>query len=514
MTRPRRATATWLKQMNRLMFHATGEGYVRFLNEDDLKGMSLHAASADFDPHSVLFADKLEVLRLLPVPCSMTISVDQEQLQLTGLSFLENSLRATVVTSYDFFHRYWNGLQDATARSGLYSVYYAAHLVYNVAYGPYQSCSWFHTILASAADMAACLEPDSPWLLRFWDGILCDQGKQYDRSDAVRGRQGRERFLEGLKGKRILDIHNAKAKTSTWFSFHAAHAEWDKSIHEKGLAIAFACMRKGWIVTVEDLFMPLSNCGVLPVVGDQGDAASSKHVAADAAPKGSEEKSKAAAVRTAKSKLAALKAASQNNLAAAARLICDPDVINGSRAIALGSKALYDDFSNVQRRLKGPESAVEHVRGLCQYKFLDVLKETLRSRDDVTALGRCGFDVEFPGRVTNGLDASSGTVRYQDSLAHALGTFTQRIIANRCGSMCVYTSSYPGKLLGALRLETELETMQEFGTFVDAYLAAKERARAATRSERSLAAKETESETVRRQSRREEFVMSVSYIKP
>jgi hypothetical protein len=115
-------------------------------------------------------------------------------------------------------------------------------------------------------------------------------------------------------------------------------------------------MRKGWILTDEDLFSPTrlgaSSCGDKP------------------APK-----SKAAGVRDAKQKLEALKARQQNNMVAATKLLADVDVVNGFRVLLLAGRSQWTGFNALISQLTTPEKCLAHSISWANWGWLDSLHE-------------------------------------------------------------------------------------------------------------------------------------------
>jgi hypothetical protein len=127
---------------------------------------------------------------------------DQEQTQVTAGAFMEDprGLRLTSVLVFDFFHRYVRCLKAAEAGAGLTPLFWAAVTIYNIGYGPWDSCLWWAQILDEARMFAQVQEASSPLLMAFWRGILIDKNLDASTCENDVGRPARERFLHSLTG--------------------------------------------------------------------------------------------------------------------------------------------------------------------------------------------------------------------------------------------------------------------------------------------------------------------------
>ncbi|MCP4244401.1 MAG: hypothetical protein GY772_27985 [bacterium] len=85
-----------------------------------------------------------------------------------------------------------------------------------------------------------------------------------------------------------------------------------------------------------------------------------------------------------------------------------------------------------------------------------------------------GFRVEFPRSVVDGLRPNAPEVIEQDSLARAVGLFTENLVAEHTGSMLWWTSYYPGKLARLPCDADASETMREFHSDCKAFWEAQE----------------------------------------
>ena len=114
----------------------------------------------------------------------------------------------------DWFHRCWNDLQHAIAKSGLMPVWYATAFLYNIGHGPWQSKTCWRDLCEECTHLAKTLTPDAFILQRYWQRVLVDKNLHHEASDEIVGRVGRERFIENLaaRSQLITDFkgHNLK----------------------------------------------------------------------------------------------------------------------------------------------------------------------------------------------------------------------------------------------------------------------------------------------------------------
>ena len=170
---------------------------------------------------------------------------------------------------------------------------------------------------------------------------------------------------------------------------------------------------KGWIVTCEDLFAPEPTMSSLQAFSPRG---ASKALAAPGAglAGGPPLPSKKAKLLEARIEADAVKRKAANNCAAAARLACDRDMINGIRLIALSGRADHMTFCHTLTNTKGPESTRAYYCEMSQWKLMQMLKDTVKSRSDTRAPGRAGLTVRFSKDTAFSLKVTSPQVQYED----------------------------------------------------------------------------------------------------
>lgn len=89
-----------------------------------------------------------------------------------------------------FFARSYNDVKLAIRRAGLWTCYRQSIVHLNIAYGPWQSAAWFHTLISEAVSAAELMSESDPLLRRLWPYILQDQGI-VELTDDVSGAEAR-----------------------------------------------------------------------------------------------------------------------------------------------------------------------------------------------------------------------------------------------------------------------------------------------------------------------------------
>ena len=342
------------------------------------------------------------------------------------------------------------------------NIYWASLSYMCLGYGPWTTSAWFNLILAQARTLKQQLHPDHVALMQFWPKILVDRGQHLEMGHGrSTGRAARVEFLRSFDADRLCDLKIGKVKPQIWMSWQNAHASWDLIHHERAMVLTQACINKNLIAASEDLFAPTTIAGFKDPNEVDGDGRPKK-------------RSKAASVRAAKQEVDSFKNRHQNAVVAGTRLMCNTDIVYGSRILALGTRAEAAEFGRVACTFKGPDAVSAVCQQWAQWSWLETLKETVRSATDLKALSRCGFRVEFPEASRQNLMITSPEVKYEDSIANTLGVLISRITSTRAGSMLMWTDQYPYKLAAMLDPASSQRAMSEFQRDVKAFWAAKD----------------------------------------
>ena len=325
-------------------------------------------------------------------PDSMSICSDQEQTQITGGEFMFKpepaGLGCTGARLIDDFHRWNNDVASAVAKSGLAPCEKAATLWLNIGYGPWQSGAWFHAIITEGVRLPKSIKKNSRLLMRFWKRVLQDRKVGRSGSDHQRGEAARAEFLKNLPSMDLLKLRGIKVAPAQWMSVYAAGHAWDESLAARALVLSSLCMKKGWILTEEDLF-------------------SCTRLGATSGGAKPDPKSKAAGVRDAKQKLRALQDRQQNNMVAATKLMADIDVVNGFRVMMLAGRSQWTGFNTLVNELTTPEKCLACAISWANWGWLDSLRDCQSCLADAVGLSRCGIETDFTTAEVRGMNMQS-----------------------------------------------------------------------------------------------------------
>ena len=59
--------------------------------------------------------------------------------------------------------------------------------------GPWGKCAFFHGVIAEGRNSVAGMQPDNPWLLRYWARIVKDNG--WEEVPGIYNREARQKWL-------------------------------------------------------------------------------------------------------------------------------------------------------------------------------------------------------------------------------------------------------------------------------------------------------------------------------
>ena len=237
---PRRATANWIKQLDRTLGWYVPGGLRKFIvgRECQQDGRYFKAVSTgSFGVTPAAKAAFKKEVSAIEAPPVLSIATDQEGLQLSAMFFMKLMLDMVMVKITDPFHRFWNDVGKSVALSGLQTCYMGGIMIFNVGYGPWETATWWTLLLAQAADLAKCLTPDDPLVLKFWPRILKDRNLESETHDEIVGPAGRLDYIKSLQYKACLDLKSIKAKPSVWLSFQEAFDAWDGELSARAVVL-------------------------------------------------------------------------------------------------------------------------------------------------------------------------------------------------------------------------------------------------------------------------------------
>ena len=186
----------------------------------------------------------------------------------------------------------------------------------------------------------------------------------------------------------LLQLRGIKVAPAQWMSVYKAGHAWDESLAARALVLSSLCMKKGWILTEEDLFsctrLGATSCGDKP-----------------------DPKSKASGVRDAQQKLHALQSRQQNNMVTATKLMADIDVVNGFRVMLLAGRSQWTGFNTLINELTTPEKCLACAISWANWGWLDSLRECQSCLADAVGLSRCGIETDFTIAEVHGMNLQS-----------------------------------------------------------------------------------------------------------
>lgn len=462
---PRLASLDQARALQNALYAGTGEGLQQFENVATLDELEEKFPE-----------DEVRAPADLPdAPRSMTISGDEDATQWSVFNFLLWKLCLCMWPLNDVFHRSYNDIKLAVRRAGLWSAYVHSIVYYNISYGPWQNCSWFHQMVDEAGVLSSRCGPSDPLLLKLWPEICLDRhfcGQGIDNS--LVGAAARSKYLKDLFLEKPFVIKGPKCAVARFWSWHEAYAAWDEFHHTKALGMCSLCIGRGWSNSWEDLWTPI------PVINVEQEKAVVVAAAIDEAVRGGPANSAAAGSSSssssgtvgplpvgrdhlsegsqAKDTAKARKEANQkrersaNTLHTATRLMCDRDLTMNVRFIGLGSKAGWTEYNNMCKKVKGAADCRAWFVSWSQGSWLLTLKKTFRSGEDFVGLARAGFMCDFGSSALRSLTRTSPEVQVEDHRACTFWKFILEYVAQRIGLPHYIPLSAMGLIWDSLRL--------------------------------------------------------------
>jgi hypothetical protein len=449
---PKRATGRWVKLIYRcLELLGKADCFASFA-PDPAKAAIL--AMCQVGPLSVAGIAAVSQWNAPPV---LTLTADQEQVQITGVNFMKDALGLRVVLFRDIFHRIHNDCTTAMANAGLMPIFYAAIVILNLGYGPYQTAGWWHSMLAEAAELGMKATPDNPALVKLWPWIERSRKSAASpgSSDGVCGGvASRRHFLQEMDFTVCMKLKAVKVKLGQWMSFPQAYHAHKQHLAGRAFVVTNYVIDNNYATNIADL-----------------EAAVAKH---SFAVKEAAAKSKTKAIQNAKAKIDDFKQRAKHHLLLAAKLFLDPDVTRGMAAISLGVAPIFDWFSHVERELKGRDACSAFSQSWATFGWLEPLKATLRVLSDDVGLGEVGLTMAFRSELLAKLTENDPAVLLEDARARMYHCYIMNLVQETAGSMSWWTSYYPGKMAAVLGEATAEAALQALKSDCNAWWYAKE----------------------------------------
>ena len=438
--------------MDRFIRFNNDAGLLTFRNTNRLKDLGVWDGvnTGKLDPAA------LETLKHEQLPATLFLYHDEEQVQICGDNVMTDHMGLTVEGKEDYYHRNPNNVKIAIKQSGLFCTYLCAVCVYNVGFGPWNSSAFFNQVIAHVASLAKKIQPDGQMLHHFWQRILMDRREHYSTDPAITGTVGRQTLIDDMNNTAHDMIHGQRCGIADWWSINKAHKFWDRIYHTQGLILTSYCLDKGMLLAVEDLRAPVKGALI-------------RHIDMES------KKSAADAKRWADDKLKAMKDKSKGALHNAARLVEDPDVINGVRIIMLLTEPSWSEWTSAIQTMKGSDGVNGYREWCCQrakYGVMKMLNETAACTKNSAELERAGFIYDFSTPKAKSLNMDSPETVYQDVLAFSVMSLQIRLIAEHAGTDANNFYSYPARFALMTKHNTESTIQRGYALFkedVDAW---------------------------------------------
>ena len=375
-------------------------------------------------------------------PPVLTVASDQEQIQISGANFMKCALGLMMVFFRDFFHRLHNDFATAMSKAGFMPIFFAAIVILNLGYGPYQTAGWWHAMLAEAAELAQKAKPNNPALVKLWPWIQRSMAASSPGAAAASsgGVAAREDFLKGLDSESCNNMKSGKVSLGKWMSFPEAYLAHKAFFAKRAFILLNYVVDKKHASSIVDIEVSVA-----------------KHTFSA---KEGEKKSKAKELQNAKQKIEDFKNRATHHLCMATQLLLDPDIMRGMAAISLGVHAIYKWFMDGMRNIKGPDSCAAFSQAWATFSWLEPLKKTMLCLEDSAGLEEIGLTMSFGSTMLETITERDATVLYEDARARLYHSYIVNLTQEISGSMSWWTSHYPGKMAAALSETTAFEALQ------------------------------------------------------
>ena len=92
----------------------------------------------------------------------LVLFLDEASVQFTLQWWLQYKMNMRVLCIRDPLHREWNDLKLAVSRTSLWWVITTTMLLYNLAYGPWEGCTWFQQMCEGIENLLETATPSDP----------------------------------------------------------------------------------------------------------------------------------------------------------------------------------------------------------------------------------------------------------------------------------------------------------------------------------------------------------------
>ena len=141
---------------------------------------------------------------------------------------------------------------------------------------------------------------------------------------------------------------------------------------------------------------------------------------------------------------------SVNSLHAVGRLLSDTDLRHHCNMVGLATAMWGAAHSEATKDLRGPEENRTFYSSWAHSSWLLPVKEMLRTCDDLEGLSKCGFNISMAAVMRQDQGVRDRLVRHENDAFSTYWKLLLELMKSRCGSMSLYSCSFPGLLAGLL----------------------------------------------------------------
>ena len=178
----------------------------------------------------------------------LTLVQDEGPQGLAAACFLQNHLKASVVTLHDVFHREWNDTKGALKAAGLWWVVLLTTCTFNVAFGPWDGAGFFGKIKGAAQELFAKTRVQDPLFQTFYNALCRDEGEP-----AVGSVEHQQQILDKGTQHEAYALKGPRVALCRWFHWVKAARFHDGVWNWRLMAIVAMCMELGYNRTVREL---------------------------------------------------------------------------------------------------------------------------------------------------------------------------------------------------------------------------------------------------------------------
>ena len=435
-----------MRALDKVLTTMLGLGLVFFLHTDDEDGVR---DRDDFYP-------------------TLVLHFDEASQGFAMIWYLLYALPMRIVPVRDVFHREWNDARLALSGSQLWWVVLITTIVVNLPFGPWEGGTWWERMVSQAADMSVRSSSDSPLFTILYELIARDLGET-----ATGTSQHMKTIFSEMVYGNIFQKKGEKVALRRWFSWVAGIDSLDCRWNNWLCTLINIGLSKGYYKTYQDVPMWKGNLRPLPAGDDDDDDDDNADVeghdpisdemrqqqqddrdkkqaeAATAAASSSTAKVPSedkATTQSTKDEVAALRKKCLNTMYVCVAVLCKPGLQDLSRMVATIIRPIWSEHSDNARTVRGMDGARSFYIRASQGHVFTVLEAVCRTCQDVSALGRMGFDTEFSTVDVKRTLTTDPNVQSESVQAEQMASGIIHMLRHRIGAMLWHLSHWPGLL--------------------------------------------------------------------